>query len=310
MILLNFFFNNNYPVFKDYYPSYTSRFTSCTFHIIEPSEIAKFVIEIIDIRMFYKFNLTCFLLIVAGSLSAQTKIGGDPFVINDGSILELEDTERGVLFPRIVLDNVSQWTLLGSPVDGMVIVNEGGVEPEGVYHWNDGAWQSMSGMTSETVTTIVDNLDGTFTYTNEAGNQVTVFSGGTFKELIYTAVLEGAVLTSGSSVNETLWGPRMISIPFDQRDTYLFIPRNPNGGVATIKASGWQQEHWYGLLTWTDNGNGLAGAAIDTVTLTSLSTSGDLSMTAAVSTANNQAIVFTFTGVHVNAHGWNFTIID
>ncbi len=127
---------------------------------------------------------------------------------------------------------------------------------------------------------------------------------------INTAVLEGAVLTSGSSVNETLWGPRMISIPFDQRDTYLFIPRNPNGGVATIKASGWQQEHWYGLLTWTDNGNGLAGAAIDTVTLTSLSTSGDLSMTAAVSTANNQAIVFTFTGVHVNAHGWNFTIID
>ena len=82
--------------------------------------------------MFYKFNLTCFLLIVAASLSAQTKIGGDPFVINDGSILELEDTERGVLFPRIVLDDVSQWTLLGSPVDGMVIVNEGGAEPEGV----------------------------------------------------------------------------------------------------------------------------------------------------------------------------------
>ncbi|MGA0042127.1 MAG: hypothetical protein ACO3HC_03635 [Flavobacteriaceae bacterium] len=117
------------------------------------------------------------MLIFAASISAQTKIGGDPFVINDGSILELEDTERGVLFPRIVLDDVSQWTLLGSPVDGMVIVNEG-------------------------------------------------------------------------------------------------------------------------------------GAAIDTVTLTLLSTSGDLSMTAAVSTANNQAIVFTFTGVHVNAHGWNFTIID
>ena len=177
MILLKFFFNNNYPVYKDYYPSYTSRFTSCTFHIIEPSEIAKFVIEIIDIRMFYKFNLTCFFLIFAASISAQTKIGGDPFVINDGSILELEDTERGVLFPRIVLDDVSQWTLLGSPVDGMVIVNEG-------------------------------------------------------------------------------------------------------------------------------------GAAIDTVTLTLLSTSGDLSMTAAVSTANNQAIVFTFTGVHVSAHGLNFTIID
>jgi hypothetical protein len=165
--------------------------------------------------MFYKFNLTCFLLIFAASISAQIKIGGDPFVINDGSILELEDTERGVLFPRIVLDDVSQWTLLGSPVDGMVIVNEGGAEPEGVYHWNDGAWHSMSGMTSETVTTIVDNLDGTFTYTNEAGNQVTVFSGGTFKELIYTAnegqavFVSPANLTNAASLNVFRNGARV-----------------------------------------------------------------------------------------------------
>ena len=65
---------------------------------------------------------------------------------------------------------------MGSPVDGMVIVNEGGAEPEGVYHWNDGAWHSLSGMTSETVTTIVDNLDGTFTYTNAAS--LNVFRNG------------------------------------------------------------------------------------------------------------------------------------
>jgi hypothetical protein len=122
-----------------------------------------------------------------------------------------------------------------------------------------------------------------------------------------TAVLEGAVLTSGPSVNETLWGPRMISVPYAERNTYLFIPRDSRGGVAIIKAAGWEQEHWYGLLTWRDAGG---GGAIANVTLTSLSTSGDLSMTAAVSTANNQAIVFTFTGVHTNDHGWNFTIID
>jgi len=47
---------------------------------------------------------------------AQKKIGGDPFTINEGSLLELEDTERGVLFPRIVLDDVTQWSLLGTPV--------------------------------------------------------------------------------------------------------------------------------------------------------------------------------------------------
>ncbi len=51
------------------------------------------------------------MLIVGATVVAQTKIGGDPFTINDGSILELEDTQRGVLFPRIVLNDRNQWTL-------------------------------------------------------------------------------------------------------------------------------------------------------------------------------------------------------
>ncbi len=54
--------------------------------------------------------------IFSTSVWAQKKIGGDPFTINEGSLLELEDTERGVLFPRIVLDDVTQWSLLGTPV--------------------------------------------------------------------------------------------------------------------------------------------------------------------------------------------------
>lgn len=119
MILLKYFFNNNNPVYRDFYTSYISRFTSYTFQIIEPSEIAKFVFEIIDIRMFYKFNLTCFLLKVPASLSAQTKIGGDPNEINSGSLLELEDSARGLLLPRILLDDIDQWSLIGTPVDGM-----------------------------------------------------------------------------------------------------------------------------------------------------------------------------------------------
>ena len=102
--------------------------------------------------------------IFSTSVWAQTKIGGDPFTINEGSLLELEDTERGVLFPRIVLDDVTQWSLLGTPIDGMVVANEGGAVPEGLYNWNNGAWHIMAGITSETVTSIMGEfLNGVLT---------------------------------------------------------------------------------------------------------------------------------------------------
>ncbi len=51
-------------------------------------------------------------------------------------------------------------------------VNDGDVL---VFNGTSGQWEAQSiGAASETTTTIIDNLDGTFTYTNELGAQVTI----------------------------------------------------------------------------------------------------------------------------------------
>jgi len=46
----------------------------------------------------------------------------------------------------------------------MVVANEGGAVPEGLYNWNNGAWHIMAGITSETVTSIMGEfLNGVLT---------------------------------------------------------------------------------------------------------------------------------------------------
>ncbi len=56
---------------------------------------------------------------------AQVKIGDNPTVINRGSILELESTNKGLLFPRVNLVNTTTWSLAASstPVAGMMVYN-------------------------------------------------------------------------------------------------------------------------------------------------------------------------------------------
>ena len=49
------------------------------------------------------------------------------------------------------------------------------------------SWSLMQNNNNETITDLTDNGDGTFTYTNEAGNSVTVKSGGDFTEAIIIA---------------------------------------------------------------------------------------------------------------------------
>jgi len=83
-------------------------------------------------------NLLLLLLFVAFVLpvAAQNKIGDNPRVIHAGSLLELESLTKGLRLPRIPLNNVAQWTLEGSPTSGMMIFNENGSAPKGLYYWS------------------------------------------------------------------------------------------------------------------------------------------------------------------------------
>lgn len=77
---------------------------------------------------------------------SQVKIGDNHTNINPGSLLELESRTKGVLFPRIALNNdLKQWMLDGVPADGMVVYNTNTSNPLGLYVWYNLQWNLLGG---------------------------------------------------------------------------------------------------------------------------------------------------------------------
>ena len=83
------------------------------------------------------------LAILAGIISsAQVKIGDNVTTLDANSLLELESTTKGVLFPRVALTNTTSFAPLAAHVAGMVVYNTattGDVTP-GLYSNNGTNW--------------------------------------------------------------------------------------------------------------------------------------------------------------------------
>ncbi len=87
----------------------------------------------------------CFTL----NLKAQIKIGDNPNSINQNSLVELESTNKGFVFPRIALTNVSTSNPLASDLlAGTVVFNTSssttGGSGVGLYAWDGAKWQSLN----------------------------------------------------------------------------------------------------------------------------------------------------------------------
>jgi len=77
-----------------------------------------------------------FLSFIAVPVIAQSKIGDNPTTIEQGSLLELESLSKGLRLTRIHLEDVNSWTLDGTAVSGMLVFNETGAAPKGLYYWS------------------------------------------------------------------------------------------------------------------------------------------------------------------------------
>ena len=97
---------------------------------------------------------------------AQVKIGTNPTSINQGSILELESANKGLLFPRVSLPNTTTWGLAAgsTPVAGMVVYNTKTIasgfsgttaypailpDGTGLYYWDGTGWVAGKGLKGE-----------------------------------------------------------------------------------------------------------------------------------------------------------------
>ena len=117
--------------------------------------------------------------------SAQVKIGDNVDTINASSILELESTTKGVLFPRVALTSTTAFAPLAAHVAGMTVYNTataGDVTP-GMYT-NDGTqWVKLAGGGGGTN---LYNANGTLTgaRTVTQDNNDLTFTTGTGKTII------------------------------------------------------------------------------------------------------------------------------
>ena len=77
-----------------------------------------------------------FLVCMSSNAFAQIKIGDNPATINASSLLELESTTKGVLFPRM---NTVQMNTLAN-INGMVIYN---TDSNCLVVFNNSYWRSL-----------------------------------------------------------------------------------------------------------------------------------------------------------------------
>jgi len=120
-----------------------------------------------------------FFILFSASLIAQNKIGDNPTVTSSGSLLELESLTKGFRLPRVVLNDIAAWTLDGSPVSGMVIFNENGTVPKGLYYWSTDAAKWIK---------VIGNLIGTTPPTGTAAGGTTYYNTTTGDLSYYDAV--------------------------------------------------------------------------------------------------------------------------
>jgi hypothetical protein len=100
------------------------------------------------------FTLIANMLVVLYA-SAQLKVGSNPTNINSSAILDIESSNKGVLFPRVALTSSTDQTTVSSPAIGLLVYNVGTatLKPEGYYFWNGTEWRLFSNQASSASTT-------------------------------------------------------------------------------------------------------------------------------------------------------------
>ncbi|MBJ96347.1 MAG: hypothetical protein CMC87_00005, partial [Flavobacteriaceae bacterium] len=110
---------------------------------------------------------------------AKSQVGVGTDLPNSSAQLDIQAKDKGILIPRVNLESITdQQTISSGNVQSLLVFNTNNnaeVVP-GYYYWYDGEWRRflISGeYLPETITSVSNNSDGTFTYINEEGIEVT-----------------------------------------------------------------------------------------------------------------------------------------
>lgn len=170
------------------------------------------------------------------SVYGFSQIGIGTTIPNESAILDVESIDKGLLIPRVDLDDVSTAAPINTPATGLLVYNQGGDETDGFYYWNGTSWipfttgQSTALFSAEnglaqvgTKVELGGALTKNTTITNN-GNHLDVSGDGELQ----ISDAENPTLRIHSSANETNKGGR---IEFNENDSrYGYSLRHQTSG--------------------------------------------------------------------------------
>jgi hypothetical protein len=189
---------------------------------------------------------------------AQVKItDGVDLTMNANSLLELESTNKGLLIPRVAINNLNQADPLTAPVPtGMLVCSTGGLVPDGFYYWNGSKWidlsltetpltKSVSTTLLKTETFVLASGDITLTLpvvtSADNGLSITIKNIGSFLNLITITGNSGATIDGYAETNLTRWrGQTYVAWEGNwitrnkETRTENLLDVSPNGSFTTI----------------------------------------------------------------------------
>ncbi len=97
-------------------------------------------------KRFGKYIYVLILIFYSAFLHAQVKItDGAVLTMDNNSLLELESTNKGLLIPRISINDLNNASPLTAPIpEGMMVYSNGGTVNNGFYYWTGSKWANFT----------------------------------------------------------------------------------------------------------------------------------------------------------------------
>ncbi|WP_299435573.1 hypothetical protein [uncultured Maribacter sp.] len=209
-----------------------------------------------------KYFLAIILFFGLQLLSAQIKIGDNPNVIDTNSVLELESTSRAFVITRVTTAQM----LAITPLQGGLVYN---TDEQCVFYFNGAQWSNLCQNTSGNSLSITDNSDGTysvddginppftfngadettstlendgndnFTYTDETGQQTTFSTSGGSSNLTITDNLDGTyTVDDGTNPPFTFNGSDETTSTLENDGNDNFTYTDETGQTTTFSTTG------------------------------------------------------------------------
>lgn len=119
-------------------------------------------------------NLTLFFMVLSFLSNAQVGVGTETPA--NSSILDVYSTEKGVLFPRIALTDLTSFApITGTQIVGLMVFNTDSVTGIGLHFWDGTQWKAVNGVKENWLTSGSIGTDYTVDFIGNIDNEPLVF---------------------------------------------------------------------------------------------------------------------------------------